>query len=169
MIAFWRRCAGARVVDVAANDLGERTGIADLATVATALRVTAGLGEYSLDRRPDLAALVASRSGIPVHAQAPLVGANAFTHNAGLHVQAVLHDPSHYESVPADLVGRSWSVCIDRFAGLPTLHYKCRELGIEVGDDVLRQALQRIKDAELGRIDDATFLALVGMRPMVVA
>ncbi len=56
---------------------------------------------------------------------------------------------------------------MDRFAGLPTLRFKCRELGIEATDEELRCALRRIKSAELVRIDDTLVRAIVGGRPMI--
>ena len=82
------------------------------------------------------------------------MGANAFCHNAGLHVDAVFHDPHHYESVPAELVGRRRSVCVDRFAGLATLRFKMRELGIPASDDDLRGLLRRIKDDDMDHVPD---------------
>jgi isopropylmalate/homocitrate/citramalate synthase len=158
-LAAWQ--AGAAVIDVTIGGLGERTGIADAAQVATALRVAHGVdGGWDLAALPDLSRLVAERSGVPVHPQAPIVGANAFCHNAGLHVAAVFHDPSHYESIPAALVGRTRSVCVDRFAGLATLRYKARELGLDPDDDALAAALARIKDDERNALDDDAVRAL---------
>ncbi len=152
--------AGAQVVDVTVNALGERTGIADLAQVATALRVAYGVQAWDLAGLPDLSQLVAERSGFRVPEQAPIVGRNAFRHNAGLHVAAVFHDPGHYESIPAELVGRTRHVVVDRFAGLATLRYKCRELGIEADEERLQRILRHIKDHEMNDVPDEAFRAL---------
>jgi len=70
-------------------------------------------------------------------------------------VAAVFHDPGHYESIPAALVGRSRSVTVGRFAGLVTLRYKCRELGLAVDEPALQRVLRRIKESERGEIPDA--------------
>jgi isopropylmalate/homocitrate/citramalate synthase len=105
--------------------------------------------------------MVEAATGLPVAWQAPVVGRYAFRHNAGLHVAAVFHDPGHYESIPAHLVGRDRSITVGRFAGLVTLQYKCRELGIEADDGALGRVLRRIKELEVGDLPDADLLALL--------
>jgi 2-isopropylmalate synthase len=166
--------AGAQVADVTVNGIGERCGITDLASLATALRVAEQRTDlpYDLTRLPALARLVEDASGLPVAWQAPVVGRYAFRHNAGLHVAAVFHDPSHYESIPAALVGRSRSITVGRFAGLVTLQYKCRELGVAADDATLQRTLRRIKEMEVGDLGDAELLALLheegaGLPPVV--
>jgi len=154
--------AGAQLVDVTVNGLGERTGIAPLAETAVALRLRAGVeADWQLDMLPSISETVAEYSGIPVATQAPIVGANAFRHNAGLHVAAVLVDPDHYESIPAALVGRTRSVPIDRFAGLHTLEYKCRELDVAASRDELTAVLGRIKAEERRHVDDDEFVRML--------
>lgn len=166
--------AGAQVADVTVNGVGERCGITDLASLATALRVAEGRTDlpYDLTRLPALAQMVENASGLPVAWQAPVVGRYAFRHNAGLHVAAVFHDPSHYESIPAALVGRARSITVGRFAGLVTLQYKCRELGVAADDATLQRVLRRIKEMEVGDLGDAELLALLreegaGLPPVV--
>jgi 2-isopropylmalate synthase len=150
--------AGAALVDVTVNGLGERTGIAPLSETTVALRLNYGTeAPWRLEMLPQIAETVAEYSGIPIHAQAPIVGANAFRHNAGLHVAAVFADPDHYESIPARLVGRTRSVALDRFAGLPTLQYKCRELGLAATDEELERVLGRIKADERNLVPDDEF------------
>jgi 2-isopropylmalate synthase len=154
--------AGALVVDATVNGIGERAGITDLASLATALRVAHGIdAPWRLDRLPHLSQMVAQATRLPVAKQAPVVGEYAFRHNAGLHVAAVFHDPGHYESIPAELVGRARSVTVNRFAGLVTLQYKCRELGVTVEDGALQRVLRRIKAEELGDVGDAQLLAML--------
>jgi 2-isopropylmalate synthase len=154
--------AGAALVDVTVNGLGERTGIAPLAETTVALRLNYGTeAPWKLELLPRLSEAVAEYSGLPIPAQAPIVGANAFRHNAGLHVAAVFANPDHYESVPARLVGRTRSVALDRFAGLPTLEYKCRELGLTAAPEVLERVLARIKQEERSLVPDDEFRRLV--------
>ena len=166
--------AGAAVADVTVNGIGERCGITDLASLSTALRVAEQVeAPWDLTRLPALAQMVETASGLPVAWQAPVVGRYAFRHNAGLHVAAVFHDPGHYESIPAHLVGRSRSITVGRFAGLVTLQYKCRELGLTVDDATLARVLRRIKELEVGDLPDSDLLAMlreegVGL-PQVVA
>lgn len=155
--------AGASVVDVTVNGLGERTGIAPLAETAVALRLRAGVeAPWRLEQLPTLSALVENASGIPVWKQAPIVGANAFTHNAGLHVAAVLLDPSHYESIPAEMVGRTRRLVVDKMAGRPTVKHRLEALSLDASDDMVDAVLAYVKrrgindasDADLARIHE---------------
>lgn len=138
--------AGAEVVDVTVNGLGERTGIAPLAEMAVALRLKTGGGaSWRLDALPRLSKMVEEYSRVPTWRQAPIVGENAFTHNAGLHVAAVLLNPSHYESVPADLVGRTRRLVVDKMAGRPTVKHRLDALGLDASDDMVDAVLSYVK------------------------
>lgn len=145
--------AGAAVVDVTVNGLGERTGITSLAEVAVALQMNQPRGDHEqndsdgatrsrdrdLSRLPGISELVGRYSGIPVHEQAPIVGEHAFSHNAGLHVSAVLKDPAHYESIPVELVGRSRRIVLDRMAGRDTIRHKLAEWGMRLDESGFSQ------------------------------
>jgi 2-isopropylmalate synthase len=155
--------AGASVVDVTVNGLGERTGIAPLAEMAVALRLRAGVeAPWKLERLPGLSELVEGASRIPTWKQAPIVGANAFTHNAGLHVAAVLLNPSHYESIPAEMVGRQRRLVVDKMAGRPTVKHRLECLGLDASDALVDAVLAYVKrrgindasDDELRRIHE---------------
>ncbi|MFA5861396.1 MAG: homocitrate synthase [Candidatus Thermoplasmatota archaeon] len=155
--------AGASVVDVTVNGLGERTGIAPLAEMAVALRLRGGVdAPWRLDSLPALSELVEAYSRIPIWKQAPIVGANAFTHNAGLHVAAVLLNPGHYESIPADLVGRTRRLVVDKMAGRPTVKYRLEALGLRSDEPTIDAVLAYVKrrgindasDEDLARIHE---------------
>jgi 2-isopropylmalate synthase len=153
--------AGARVVDVSVNGLGERTGIVDLATMATLLVQNGTQAPWDLTALPDLCQLVAEESGIGVHALAPVVGANAFSHKAGLHVAAVARDPRHFEAFPAELVGRTREVTVDRYSGIATLRHRCNQLGLHAEEEVLQQVLAIIKAQETRRVEDEALVRMV--------
>ncbi len=138
--------AGASVIDVTVNGLGERTGIAPLAPTAVALKLRHDApNPWKLDMLPALSESVATMSGIAVSKQAPITGANAFTHNAGLHVAAVLLNPQHYESIPAELVGRTRRLVVDKMAGRPTVKYRLEALGLTAHDDMVDAMLAYVK------------------------
>ena len=154
--------AGAQVADVSVLGLGERAGITDLAQLATAL-TTQGIvapERYHLARLPALYDLVAEAAGIAIPAWAPLVGRNAFSHNAGLHVSAVLVDPAFYESVPAHLVGRDRHIVIDRLSGQAAVAHRLTRLGREATREEVTLVLDVVKARGLNDIDDATLETL---------
>ena len=92
-----------------------------------------------------LSTMVEEYSGIPIGKQAPVVGENAFTHNAGLHVSAVLKDPGHYESIPVELLGRKRRFTLDRMSGMDTIREKMREWDVDLTEDQKRELLDTIK------------------------
>ncbi|HWG90407.1 MAG TPA: homocitrate synthase [Candidatus Thermoplasmatota archaeon] len=164
--------AGAQVIDVTVNGLGERTGIAGLAQTAVALRLKYGEGQhYKLDVLPQLSALVEKYSRIPTPIQAPIVGRNAFSHNAGLHVAAVLMNPTHYESIPAELVGRTRRLVVDKMAGRPTVRYRLEALGIVPTDAEIDAVLNYVKRRGINDASDEELRAIyedvIAMRDIV--
>lgn len=105
--------AGAQAVSVTVNGLGERAGNAALEEVAMALRVACGIDCGVLPRAlPSLSRLVARASARKVPAQKPIVGANAFRHESGLHCAGLLRDARSYEPFPPGLVGRKRSAFV---------------------------------------------------------
>ena len=62
---------------------------------------------WDLTLLPELYDLVSRFAGIPIPATLPVMGGNAFKHCAGIHTQAAVRDPRHYQSLPPELVGRT--------------------------------------------------------------
>lgn len=152
---------GAIVVDTCVNGLGERAGIADLASVATALTLQRPHdAHWDLHELPALAERVGQASGFPVHPLAPIVGRNAFSHNAGLHVSAVLQHPGHYESIPAHLVGRERYIVVDQFSGRDAVRHRLERLTVAPTDDEVDRVLARVKERALNDVTDGTLALL---------
>lgn len=98
---------GAASVDVTVNGLGERAGNAPLEEVVMACGVAAGrdlgLDTTGLTR---LSRMVENLSRRPVHGSKPIVGSFAFTHESGIHCQALLRRHETYEPFAPERVGR---------------------------------------------------------------
>jgi 2-isopropylmalate synthase len=155
--------AGASMVDVTVNGLGERTGIPSLAEVSTALKLAYGHeANWHMEHLPQLSAMVEKYSGIPISQQAPIVGRNAFTHNAGLHVSAVLLDPSHYESIPCEMVGRMRDIVIDKMSSKDAIVHKTQMLGLTLTSEQLHSLWQHIKTNGHNMVDN-TRLKMLAM------
>lgn len=154
--------AGAALVDVTVNGIGERCGITPLAPLATAL-VLHELAEprWDLARLPRLSSRVAEATGIPVPVQAPIVGEHAFTHNAGLHVAAVLQDPTHYEFIPAATVGRERHIELDLFSGRAAVAYRLEAVGVAASPALVDRVLHVVKGLEARGMSDEDLQRLV--------
>lgn len=139
--------AGARLVDVTVNGLGERSGIAALSEVAVALKMLYKVeNPWKLELLPKLSQLVERASGVFNSENRPIVGAYAFTHKAGLHTRAVLKDPRTYEAFPPELVQRHREITIDKYTGRDAVRARLGEMNITVEDTALDEILDIIKN-----------------------
>jgi len=100
-------------INTTVNGIGERAGNADLVSAILALRKSSGFKDkYILDERVDLSkawkiAKYASYAfGIPIPIDQPGVGANAFAHESGIHVDGALKDRRNYELYDFEELGR---------------------------------------------------------------
>ena len=138
--------AGAQCVDVTVNGLGERCGLPPLAEVTTALTELIKVNNYwELGILPELSELVNSFSGGVSTVNQPIVGKNAFTHKAGLHVKAVLLEPKSYEAISPEKVHRKRHLVIDKYTGRFALKNKLDSLNLKVNKQILNRILKEIK------------------------
>jgi 2-isopropylmalate synthase len=138
--------AGSQCVDVAVNGLGERCGLPPIAEVVTALvNIYKVNGNWDLSILPELTHLVESFSNLLLKANQPIVGENAFTHKAGLHVKAVAKDPRSYEAISPETLNRKRKLVIDKYTGNSALKNKFNEIGIALTKMELAAVLKEVK------------------------
>ena len=143
--------AGAEIVDATVLGLGERAGIVDLASLVLALHER-GEERFDLLRLKELYEYVSAHTGIPIPVNQPIVGRNAFTHCAGVHTQAALLDPLHYQSLDPALFGRQSSFCLDHMSGVAAVMHGLEEAGLESNRELATALLQEVKAVgRLGR------------------
>lgn len=147
---------GAVLIDTCVNGLGERAGITSLAELVMALKVHYGVDNgWKLDMVPMLSDRVEELSGLKVASNAPIVGTNAFSHNAGLHVSAALMDPSFYEVFSAESIGRTRRFEVDKFSGNDLIDEILKKNGILLDDRMKNCLLMMIKDREKGSFSES--------------
>jgi len=151
----WR--GGADIIDASVMGLGERAGIVDLATLLAVL--TSDFGQenrWDLTRLPALYRMVSEFARHPVSDNAPVMGRYAFTHCAGVHTQAAMKDPTHYESLDPSRFGREREVSLDQMSGLSSVRYALEQIGFNQLDPAqLSSILQSVKEIGLtGRLVD---------------
>jgi len=100
-------------INTTVNGMGERCGNADLVSVILALKKGDGLtGKYVLDEAVDLrmawklAKYASYAFGVPIPINQVGVGANAFAHESGIHVDGALKDYRNYELYHYEELGR---------------------------------------------------------------
>ncbi len=146
--------AGARQVQGTLNGLGERCGNANLITLLPTLMMKmgykTGLGEEAIVQLTEISRSIDERLNRHPNNHAAYVGANAFTHKAGLHASAVAKDPSFYEHIEPETVGNRRTILISNQAGRSNLMVRLAEVGLgdAANDDQVRDLLGVIKDRE---------------------
>ncbi len=156
--------AGATIVDASVMGLGERAGIVDLGTLLAVLAHDFGLdGRWNLGRLPELYRLVSHYARVPVPVNLPVTGRNAFTHCAGVHTQAAIRNPLHYQSLDPAIVGREPEIALDHMAGMAALRFSLARIGFaELPEETARRALKRVKEVgQSGRTVDLDELRLI--------
>jgi homocitrate synthase NifV len=99
---------GAEAISVTVNGLGERAGNTALEQIAMVLRQQPGLNcPLNTAHLLSLSQLVAHASGMDVGATQPVVGEHMFTHESGIHCQAMFRDHRAFEPFSPQHVGRS--------------------------------------------------------------
>lgn len=131
--------AGAQMIQGTLNGLGERCGNANLTalipTLMLKLGYRTGVSDEGLRSLTEVSRMLDERLNRASNRQAAYVGANAFTHKAGLHASAVARDSTTYEHVAPSLVGNSRHIVVSNQAGRANLTIRLSEAGIAVDAD----------------------------------
>ncbi len=142
--------AGCTLVTSTVNGLGERAGNAVFEEVACAVNDLYGfavnINKSVLTR---LSETVARASGIFVVPTRPVVGYNVFRHESGVHVDGMLKDPSTYESIDPEPLGRVHEMLLGKHSGRGLVEAMLAEKGIQVSDEVCLRILERIKETKI--------------------
>jgi len=134
------------------NGIGERAGNAALHTVVASLKYLYGLEipGFRYDRLCHIKRVVEEISGIPVAAQEPVVGYNAFSHESGIHTHGVSIARKMYEPIPYEEVGGTPRFIYGKHSGLNSIFnlllLHSDDLGIEVSRDLALMVLQEVKE-----------------------
>lgn len=99
--------AGVKVIDVSVNGLGERAGLTSLSELCLTLKLLYNdKKNWKLKNLPKISEVVEKFSKISIDKLRPIIGKNAFTHTADLHIKAVRKEPRSYESINPRILGR---------------------------------------------------------------
>ncbi|MBF0168069.1 MAG: 2-isopropylmalate synthase [Alphaproteobacteria bacterium] len=143
--------AGARQIECTVNGLGERAGNAAMEEIVMALRTrhdrlpyVTGIKSESIMKASHL---VSQITGFVVQPNKAIVGANAFAHESGIHQDGVLKHAGTYEIMTPESVGLNRSkLVLGKLSGSAAFKAKLKELGIDLGDNALKDAFKRFKD-----------------------
>ena len=141
--------AGATQVECTVNGIGERAGNAALEEVVIALRVRgADVGATTAVNLSEIFAtstLVSEETGYFLQHNKPVVGANAFAHEAGIHQDGMLKDSSTYQIIDPEELGRVMTLPLGKHSGRHAFSRACSAAGIPLAEDELDVAFARFK------------------------
>jgi len=140
--------AGASGVQCSILGIGERAGNAPLEQVVLALHASWGHDTgIDLTVLHSLAEYVSALIGVTIPPYQPVSGANAFTHESGLHLDGITQDPGTYEPYPPELVGRTRRVVLGKHSGVSSVRAVAESAGIQLDDRQARALLAAIKES----------------------
>ncbi len=138
--------AGAGVVHVSVNGLGERTGNAPLEEVAVAARILLGLeNNLDLTRMKELSLLVEELSLVRLPKNKPIVGEFAFGREVGLGIEMVFQQPRTVFPYLPETVGMKPTIVLGKKSGVRSIAMKLQDWGLEATEDEMRVMLADVK------------------------
>jgi D-citramalate synthase len=155
--------AGAGCAHTTVNGLGERAGNVAFEELVMALEILYDhrTGIRTQELYP-LSSVVSRLTGVPLPTNKAIVGEMAFTHESGIHAHGVLREPSTYEPVPPEMIGRKRRILLGKHSGSAAVEAALAEFDYQPDGGQLKEILSRIK--QLGdrgmRVTDADLMAV---------
>jgi 2-isopropylmalate synthase len=145
---------GARQVECTVNGLGERAGNAALEEIVMAIHTRAdffsqaGTGTLRTNINTKeiyrTSQLVSQLTGFVIQPNKAVVGANAFAHEAGVHVDGILKERTTYEIMKPETIGLVGSrMVLGRHTGRHGFAERCKKLGFKLNKQEIEHTYQR--------------------------
>ncbi|UCB42341.1 MAG: 2-isopropylmalate synthase [Dehalococcoidales bacterium] len=142
---------GARQVEGTINGIGERAGNASLEEIVMAIKtrqdfydLSTGINTTQIYRT---SRLVSELTGTPVQPNKAVVGANAFRHSSGLHVDGVIKMRTTFEIMDPQSVGvPSSSLVLGKTSGRHAFREHLAELGYSLNEEDFNRAFASFKE-----------------------
>ena len=149
--------AGAEQAQVSVNGIGERAGNAAYEEVVMALESL-----YDVDtgidttRITEISRVIEGKSDIPVPANKPVVGRNAFSHESGIHAAGVIENSDTFEPgvMTPEMVGAERELVLGKHTGQHSVRERLADAGYDPSDEDVREVTRRVKEygAEKNRV-----------------
>ncbi|MEN6443890.1 MAG: 2-isopropylmalate synthase [Methanoregula sp.] len=154
---------GASCAHVTVNGLGERAGNTPFEEVVMSLEI---LYEYRTRIKCEeiyhLSSLVSRLTGVPLPVNKAIVGEMAFTHESGIHAHGIIREPSTYESIKPEMIGRKRRIVLGKHSGTASVEAALNEMKYTPTDHQLTEIVGRIKQmGDAGkRVSDTDLMAV---------
>jgi len=156
--------AGAEAIATTVGGIGERAGNVPLEQLVMALKhvYKRDIG-IRTDILTDLTRKVYEAAKLPLPVNQPWVGQNAFSHESGIHVAAVLNCPMTYECVNPEEVGNRRRLVLGKHTGTALVKARLGEQNVGASQEQICDIVRAIKKAgeEHGRVSEEEFWKIV--------
>ena len=156
--------SGAEAIATTVGGIGERAGNVSLEQFVMALKhlYKRDIGIHT-ESFTELTKLVFESANLPLPANQPWVGSNAFTHESGIHVAAVLNCPMTYECLDPEQVGNRRRLVLGKHSGTALVKSRLEERKIPADQEQICDMVRAIKRAgeDHGRVSDEEFWKIV--------
>jgi homocitrate synthase NifV len=134
---------GAAAVDVTVAGIGERAGNAALEQVAMTMPEL----KINTPSLTPLCETVLAAANLQLPKCFPIIGANIFSHESGIHAHAVLRHNKAYEPFRPEAVGRrdDTQIVLGIHSGEAGLRHSLKAIGIDPGREPLGWLLRRVR------------------------
>ncbi len=141
---------GARQVECTINGIGERAGNASLEEIVMTLQTRKDFFNMTTNVKTEeiyrSSRLVSRLTGMAVQANKAIVGANAFSHESGIHQDGFMKNRNTYEIMTPESVGVPNSqLILGKHSGRHALGKRLKDLGFEVAGDALVTVFDKFK------------------------
>jgi 2-isopropylmalate synthase len=145
--------AGCTQVQGTINGYGERCGNVDLCSVIPNLKLKMGIdciSDEQLGKLAEASRFVSETANLVPDISLPYVGASAFSHKAGYHVDGVSKWADAYQHIDPLVVGNQQRAVVSDLSGKDNIIYKARERGLDLAleEKEARQLAMQIKQLE---------------------
>lgn len=162
---------GAGQVECTINGIGERAGNCSLEEIVMALRTRAdhynAATRIETSRLVPTSRLVSSVTGMQVQRNKAIVGRNAFAHEAGIHQDGMLKNPTTYEIMkPEDVGFQKTDLVLGKHSGRAALADRAKALGYALEGGELQQVFEAFKKLadKKKEVYDSDIAALIDKR-----
>jgi homocitrate synthase NifV len=141
---------GASHASVCVLGLGERAGNAALEEVVSGLeRLSPFRSAVDLLHLPRLAEIVSAAARRPIPDGKAIVGAAAFMHESGIHVDGLLKDPLTYEALSPQTFGRQRQIVLGKHSGAASVARALQLLGLTADTGRMQKLLARVRERSI--------------------
>lgn len=165
--------AGASQIECTINGIGERAGNAALEELVMAINTKkdyygceTGIKTKQIYKTSRLLSTI---TGVGINPSKPIVGANAFAHEAGIHQHGVLNNPITYEIMSPESIGiLKNTMVLGKHSGKHAIEARLTELGYELSPEDMEKIFVHFKKLtdKKKSITDMDLIALVGAQTL---